>query len=222
MERDERLERLRELKRASLQGGGPERIKAQHEKGKLTARERIDLLLDEGSFVELDPLVTHRSTMFGLDERRIPGDGVVTGYGRIDGRLAFLFSQDFTVFGGSLGEMHAKKIVKVMELAMKNGAPLIGLNDSGGARIQEGVLSLGGYAGIFFRNVLASGVVPQISAILGPCAGGAVYSPAITDFVIMARGTSHMFITGPDVIKAVTEEEVTFEELGGAETHSLR
>ena len=222
MERDERLERLRELKRASLQGGGPERIKAQHEKGKLTARERIDLLLDEGSFVELDPLVTHRSTMFGLDERRIPGDGVVTGYGRIDGRLAFLFSQDFTVFGGSLGEMHAKKIVKVMELAMKNGAPLIGLNDSGGARIQEGVLSLGGYADIFFRNVVASGVVPQISVILGPCAGGAVYSPALTDFVIMARGTSHMFITGPDVIKAVTEEEVTFEELGGAETHSLR
>lgn len=203
-------------------GGGPDRIDAQHKKGKLTARERLDLLLDPGSFKELDVFVTHRTSDFGMDEKKFPGDGVVTGYGKVDGRLVYVFSQDFTVFGGSLGEMFAEKVVKVMDLAMRNGAPFIGLNDSGGARIQEGVLSLGGYAEIFFRNVLASGVVPQISAIMGPCAGGAVYSPAMTDFIMMVKGTSHMFITGPEVIKAVTGEEVTFEQLGGAMSHNQK
>ena len=204
---------------ASEAGGGPARVAQQHEKGKLTARERLDLLLDQGSFVELDRFVTHRATDFGLDQLQIPGDGVVTGYGRIGGRLVYAFSQDFTVFGGSLSETHAQKICKIMDLAMRNGAPVIGLNDSGGARIQEGVASLGGYADIFLRNTLASGVVPQISAILGPCAGGAVYSPAITDFVLMVRGVSYMFVTGPNVVKTVTHEEVTFETLGGADVH---
>lgn len=191
----------------------------QHAKGKLTARERLDLLLDEGSFVELDRFVTHRCTDFGLADQQIPGDGVVTGYGRIEGRLVYVFSQDFTVFGGSLSETHAAKICKVMDLAVRNGAPVIGLNDSGGARIQEGVASLGGYADIFLRNTLASGVVPQISAILGPCAGGAVYSPAITDFIFMVRGVSYMFVTGPNVVKTVTHEDVTFDALGGADVH---
>src|SRR3989337_1405803 len=204
----------------ALKGGGDKRIAQQHEKGKLTARERLDLLLDPGSFVELDRFVTHRSTDFGLAEQKILGDGVVTGWGRIDGRLVYVFSQDFTVFGGSLSEAHAEKICKVMDLAVKNGAPVIGLNDSGGARIQEGVVSLGGYADIFLRNTLASGVVPQISAVLGPCAGGAVYSPAITDFVFMGRGLSYMFVTGPDVVKTVTHEDVSFEDLGGAEVHA--
>src|SRR5687767_13430233 len=201
-------------------GGGADRLRAQHEKGKLSARERLDALLDEGSFVELDRFVTHRSTDFGLDKQKVYGDGVVTGWGRIDGRLVYVFSQDFTVFGGSLSEAYAEKIVKVMDLAVRNGAPMIGLNDSGGARIQEGVVSLGGYADIFLRNTLASGVIPQISAILGPCAGGAVYSPAITDFIYMVRGTSHMFVTGPNVVKTVTHEDVTMEELGGADTHA--
>src|SRR5918997_443419 len=203
-------------------GGGATRLAAQHEKGKLSARERLELLLDERSFVEFDRFVTHRSSDFGLENQRIYGDGVVTGYGRIDGRLVFVFSQDFTVFGGSLSEAHAEKICKVMDHAMRTGAPVIGLNDSGGARIQEGVVSLGGYAEIFLRNTLASGVIPQLSAVLGPCAGGAVYSPAITDFIFMVEATSHMFITGPDVIKAVTHEEVTKEELGGAHTHAAR
>src|SRR5476651_981394 len=202
------------------QGGGEARLKAQHAKGKLSARERLDLLLDEGSFVELDRFVVHRSHDFGLEDQRIYGDGVVTGYGRIEGRLVYVFSQDFTVFGGSLSESFAEKICKVMDLAVRNGAPVIGLNDSGGARIQEGVVSLGGYAEIFLRNTLASGVVPQISAILGPCAGGAVYSPAITDFILMVRESSYMFVTGPDVIKTVTHEEVTMEKLGGADTHN--
>jgi propionyl-CoA carboxylase beta chain len=201
-------------------GGGASRLKAQHAKGKLSARERLDLLLDEGSFVELDRFVVHRSHDFGLEEQRIYGDGVVTGYGRIEGRLVYVFSQDFTVFGGSLSESFAEKICKVMDLAVRNGAPVIGLNDSGGARIQEGVVSLGGYADIFLRNVMASGVVPQISAILGPCAGGAVYSPAITDYTYMVRGTSYMFVTGPNVVKTVTHEDVTMEELGGADTHT--
>ncbi len=201
-------------------GGGAARLKAQHDKGKLSARERLDLLLDEGSFVELDRFVVHRSHDFGLEDQLIYGDGVVTGYGRIEGRLVYVFSQDFTVFGGSLSESFAEKICKVMDLAMRNGAPVIGLNDSGGARIQEGVVSLGGYAEIFLRNVLASGVVPQISAILGPCAGGAVYSPAMTDFTYMVRKTSYMFVTGPNVVKTVTHEDVTMEELGGADTHN--
>jgi len=201
------------------QGGGAVRIAQQHSKGKLTARERLDLLLDQGSFVELDRFVTHRATEFGLAEQLIPGDGVVTGYGRIEGRLCYVYSQDFTVFGGSLSETHAQKICKVMDLALRNGAPVIGLSDSGGARIQEGVASLGGYADIFLRNTLASGVVPQISAVLGPCAGGAVYSPAITDFVFMVRGVSYMFVTGPGVVKTVTHEEVSFEDLGGADVH---
>jgi propionyl-CoA carboxylase beta chain len=204
----------------SQQGGGAKRIEAQHAKGKLTARERLDLLLDDGSFVELDRFVTHRATDFGMDAEQPLGDGVVTGWGRIDGRLVYVFSQDFTVFGGSLSETHAAKICKVMDLAVRNGAPMIGLNDSGGARIQEGVASLGGYADIFLRNTLASGVIPQISAILGPCAGGAVYSPAITDFVFMVRGVSHMFVTGPNVVKTVTHEEVTFDALGGADVHA--
>mgnify|MGYP003336940142 CR=1 FL=1 len=215
----EKLDLLDRRRGESEQGGGPERLKAQHAKGKLSARERLDALLDEGSFVELDRFVTHRSSDFGLDAQRPYGDGVVTGFGRIDGRLVYVFSQDFTVFGGSLSESHAEKICKVMDLAVRNGAPVIGLNDSGGARIQEGVVSLGGYAEIFLRNTMASGVVPQISAILGPCAGGAVYSPAITDFVFMARGTSYMFVTGPNVVKTVTHEDVTMEQLGGADTH---
>src|SRR5215217_953295 len=203
----------------SEQGGGAARVKAQHKKGKLSARERLDLLLDEGSFVEFDRFVMHRSTDFGLGDQKVYGDGVVTGYGRIDGRLVYVFSQDFTVFGGSLSETFAEKICKIMDLAVRNGAPVVGLNDSGGARIQEGVVSLGGYAGIFLRNTLASGVIPQISAILGPCAGGAVYSPAITDFTYMVRKTSYMFVTGPNVVKTVTHEDVTMEELGGADTH---
>ncbi|MBC7222772.1 MAG: methylmalonyl-CoA carboxyltransferase [Anaerolineae bacterium] len=220
MEGDARIADLHKRKEQARQGGGPERIARQHEQGKLTARERLEILLDKGSFRELDMFVTHRETRFGMAERKVPGDGVVTGYGTIDGRLVFVFSQDFTVFGGSLGEAHAAKICKIMDLAMKNGAPVIGLNDSGGARIQEGVMALAGYADIFLRNTLASGVIPQISAIMGPCAGGAVYSPALTDFIIMVKNTSHMFITGPDVIRAVTHEEVTFEELGGAWTHN--
>jgi len=212
--------RLRRLKEEAMLGGGVKRIETQHKKGKLTARERVDLLLDPGTFNELDMFVTHRSTDFGLDERIIPGDGVVTGYGQIDGRLVYVFSQDFTVFGGSVSEAHAEKICKIMDLAMKNGAPVIGLNDGGGARIQEGVVSLGAYADIFLRNTLASGVVPQISAIMGPCAGGGVYSPAITDFIFMVEQTSYMFVTGPDVVKTVTHEDVTFEELGGAMVHN--
>ncbi|HET7598662.1 MAG TPA: acyl-CoA carboxylase subunit beta [Gemmatimonadales bacterium] len=215
----ELLEELHRRQAQAEQGGGPARIAQQHRKGKLTARERLDLLLDRGSFVELDRFVTHRSTDFGLAEQVFPGDGVVTGYGRIDGRLVYVFSQDFTVFGGSLSEAHAEKICKIMDLAVRNGAPVIGLNDSGGARIQEGVVSLGGYADIFLRNTLASGVVPQISVVLGPCAGGAVYSPAITDFIFMVRGVSYMFVTGPNVVKTVTHEEVTFEQLGGADVH---
>jgi propionyl-CoA carboxylase beta chain len=206
----------------ALKGGGEKRIESQHKKGKLTARERLLLLLDEGSFQELGMLVTHRSNQFGLENQKFLGDGVVTGYGTISGRLVYVFSQDFTVFGGSLAEAHAQKIVKIMDLAMKNGAPVIGLNDSGGARIQEGVVSLGGYADIFYRNTLASGVIPQISAIMGPCAGGAVYSPAITDFNIMVENSSYMFVTGPNVVKTVTHEEVSSEELGGASTHSTR
>src|SRR5687767_3019306 len=214
------LDDLHHRQSLSEQGGGAARIAQQHKKGKLSARERLDLLLDEGSFVELDRFVTHRATAFGLAEQVYPGDGVVTGYGRIDGRVVYVFSQDFTVFGGSLSEAHAEKICKIMDLAVRNGAPVIGLNDSGGARIQEGVVSLGGYADIFLRNTLASGVVPQISAILGPCAGGAVYSPAITDFTYMVRGTSYMFVTGPNVVKTVTHEDVTMETLGGADTHA--
>jgi propionyl-CoA carboxylase beta chain len=216
----EKLRQLEELRRASELGGGEERIAAQHARGKLSARERLDLLLDEASFIELDRFVTHRTSGFGLEKRRYLGDGVVTGYGTVEGRLVYVFSQDFTVFGGSLSEAHAEKIVKIMDLALKNGAPVIGLNDSGGARIQEGVVSLGGYADIFLRNTLASGVVPQISAILGPCAGGAVYSPAITDFVYMVRGTSYMFVTGPNVVKTVTHEDVDMEGLGGADIHA--
>lgn len=203
-------------------GGGQKRIDAQHQKGKLTARERIHFLLDPGTFEEIGMLVTHRSSDFGMDQQKILGDGVVTGYGTINGRLVYVFAQDFTVFGGALSETHAEKICKIMDLAMKNGAPVIGLNDSGGARIQEGVSSLGGYADIFYRNVMASGVVPQISAIMGPCAGGAVYSPAMTDFIIMVENTSYMFVTGPNVVKTVTNEEVTSEELGGAETHATK
>jgi propionyl-CoA carboxylase beta chain len=216
------LQRLQRMREASVKGGGEKRIAAQHAKGKLTARERIDLLLDEGSFVELDRFVTHRCTDFGMQDQVILGDGVVTGHGRIDGRPVYLFSQDFTVFGGSLSETHAQKICKVLDMAVKVGVPVIGLNDSGGARIQEGVDSLGGYAEIFWRNTRASGVVPQISAIVGPCAGGAVYSPAITDFICMVEGTSYMHITGPDVVKTVTHEEVSSEDLGGAEVHAAR
>ncbi len=214
----DKLERLALARQASEQGGGPARLAAQHAKGKLSARERLDVLLDEGSFVEIDRFVTARSLAEG--EAPIYGDGVVVGQGRIEGRLVFVFSQDFTVFGGSLSEAHAAKICKVMDLAMRAGAPVIGLNDSGGARIQEGVVSLGGYADIFLRNTLASGVIPQISAVLGPCAGGAVYSPAITDFIYMVRGTSYMFVTGPNVVKTVTHEDVTMEQLGGADTHA--
>jgi acetyl-CoA carboxylase carboxyltransferase component len=216
----EKIQKLREFRERAKLGGGKERIEDQHKRGKLTARERIDLLLDPNSFVELDPYVTHICTDFGMAEKKIPGDGVVTGFGTIEGRLVYVFSQDFTVFGGSLGEMFAKKVCKIMDLAMKTGAPVIGINDSGGARIQEGVASLAGYGDIFFRNVLASGVIPQISAIMGPCAGGAVYSPALTDFIIMVDRTSHMFITGPEVIKTVLGQEVSFEDLGGAMVHS--
>jgi len=218
----ENLEQFERLHREAELGGGQERIDRQHASGKLTARERVDLLLDPGSFVETDKFKTHRCTDFDMDKRKIPGDGVVTGYGTIDGRLVYVFSQDFTVFGGSLSGAYAEKVCKIMELAMRDGAPLIGLNDGGGARIQEGVVSLGGYADIFLRNVLASGVVPQISAVMGPCAGGGVYSPAMTDFIFMVEKTSYMFITGPDVIKAVTHEEVTKEDLGGATVHSSR
>jgi acetyl-CoA carboxylase carboxyltransferase component len=216
----ERIQELRRLRAQAHEGGGKKRIDAQHKKGKLTARERLDLLLDPGTFNELDMFATHRSSDFGLADQRFLGDGVVTGYGKIGGRLVYVFSQDFTVFGGSLSEAHAEKICKIMDLALKNGAPVIGLNDSGGARIQEGVVSLGAYADIFLRNTLASGVIPQISAIMGPCAGGAVYSPAITDFIFMVEGTSHMFVTGPNVIKTVTHEDVTFDELGGAAVHN--
>lgn len=216
----ERIAHLRDLKARATLGGGERRIQQQHAKGKLTARERVDLLLDEGSFEEIDMFVTHRISDFGMGDQKVLGDGVVTGWGRIDGRLVYVFSQDFTVFGGSLSEAHAQKIVKIMEMAMKNGAPVIGLNDSGGARIQEGVLSLGGYADVFLQNVLASGVVPQISAVMGPCAGGAVYSPAMTDFILMVKDTSYMFVTGPNVVKTVTHEDVTFETLGGAGVHN--
>jgi propionyl-CoA carboxylase beta chain len=219
---DRRLEELRARRVRAESGGGTERIARQHDAGKLTARERVADLLDPGTFVELDRFVAHRAMEFGMDKTEAPGDGVVTGYGAVHGRLVYVFSQDFTVLGGSLGEAHAAKICKIMDLAVRNGAPVIGLNDSGGARIQEGVASLGGYAEIFLRNTLASGVVPQISAILGPCAGGAVYSPAITDFTIMVRGTSYMFVTGPQVVKTVTREEVTLEDLGGAEVHAAR
>ncbi len=222
MTTDEKIEQLREKRSQARLGGGQERIDRQHEKGKMTARERVETLVDPGSFRELDAFVTHRAVGFGVEERKVLGDSVVTGWGEINGRRVYLFSQDFTVFGGSLSEAHAEKVCKVMDLAMKNGAPVIGLNDSGGARIQEGVVSLAGYAHIFLRNVLASGVIPQISAILGPCAGGAVYSPAMTDFILMAKETSHMFITGPEVIREVTREEVTFEELGGAMTHASK
>jgi len=222
MSMQDKLKHLEQRKAEARKGGGEKRIAKQHEKGKLTARERIELLLDKGSFNELDMFVTHRSSDFGLDKQKILGDGVVTGYGTVNGRLTYVFSQDFTVFGGSLSEAHAEKILKVMHLAMKNGAPIVGLNDSGGARIQEGVVSLGGYADIFLQNTLASGVIPQISAIMGPCAGGAVYSPAITDFIFMVDQTSYMFVTGPEVVKTVTHEEVTHEELGGAHTHASK
>ncbi len=219
---DELIAQLHQMRQQARLGGGQERIDRQHAQGKLTARERVERLLDPGSFRELDMFVTHRAVGFGVEKQKYLGDSVVTGWGTINGRLVYVFSQDFTVFGGSLSEVHAEKVCKIMDLAMKNGAPVVGLNDSGGARIQEGVVSLAGYAYIFLRNVLASGVVPQISAIMGPCAGGAVYSPAMTDFIIMVKDTSHMFITGPDVIKAVTREEVTFEELGGAMTHATK
>lgn len=217
-----KIETLESKITEALKGGGDKRIESQHKKGKLTARERLHFLLDEGSFQEIGMFVTHRSTEFGLDREKYLGDGVVTGYGTINGRLVYVFSQDFTVFGGSLSETFAEKICKVMDLAMKNGAPVIGLNDSGGARIQEGVVSLGGYADIFYRNTLASGVVPQLSAIMGPCAGGAVYSPAITDFILMVENTSYMFVTGPNVVKTVTHEEVSSEDLGGASAHSTK
>lgn len=217
---DPNIEELRRRKAEARQGGGAMRIERQHKAGKLTARERLELLLDDNSFQELDLFVEHTESNFGMAQQRIPGDGVVTGYGTIDGRLVYVFSQDFTVFGGSLGRAHANKIIKIMDLAIENGAPIIGLQDSGGARIQEGVVSLGGYADIFLRNTLASGVVPQISAIMGPSAGGAVYSPAITDFVFMVKDTSYMFVTGPEVVKTVTHEDVTFEELGGAMVHN--
>ncbi|MGA2504850.1 MAG: acyl-CoA carboxylase subunit beta [Anaerolineales bacterium] len=216
----ENIQNLRNRKTNSRMGGGTDRIEVQHQKGKLTARERLDLLLDKGSFHETDAFVVHRTIDFGLDQHKYSGDSVVTGWGTIDGRLVYVYSQDFTVLGGSLGEVHSEKICKIMNLSIQNGAPVIGINDSGGARIQEGVASLVGYADIFLQNTLASGIIPQISAILGPCAGGAVYSPALTDFVFMSRGTSNMFVTGPDVVKAVTHEDVTFEELGGAAVHA--
>src|SRR6187431_3817976 len=214
------LEHLEDLERRAELGGGDDRLKRQHQAGKLTARERIDLLFDPGTFEELDKLVTHRCRDFGMEDQIVPGDGVVAGHGLIDGRQVFAFAQDFTVFGGSLSETNAAKIVKIMDLAMKLGAPVVGLNDSGGARIQEGVMSLAGYADIFLRNTTASGVIPQISAIMGPCAGGAVYSPAITDFIAMVEGTSYMFVTGPNIVKSVTHEEVDFEQLGGAQVHN--
>ncbi|MDZ7771229.1 MAG: acyl-CoA carboxylase subunit beta [Balneolaceae bacterium] len=222
MASEDKVEWLKKQREEAKKGGGERRIRKQHDKGKLTARERLDLLLDEDSFEEIDPFVTHRSTDFGLEDRQPLGDGVVTGHGTIHGRPVYVFSQDFTVFGGSLSETHAEKICKIMDLAMKNGVPIIGLNDSGGARIQEGVSSLGGYAEVFWRNSMASGVVPQISAVMGPCAGGAVYSPALTDFIFMVKNTSYMFVTGPNVVKTVTHEEVTSEELGGASAHSTK
>src|SRR6201982_2995860 len=225
MEHRNNLDRLEELRRRNAEaeeGGGAERRERQHKEGKLSARERIDLLLDEGSFEEMDKLVRHHCTDFGMDQQVVDGDGLVTGYGRIHGRRAYVFAQDFTVLGGSLSEANARKICKIMDLALKTGAPVIGLNDSGGARIQEGVVSLAGYADIFLRNTLGSGVVPQISAVLGPSAGGAVYSPAITDFVFMVRGISYMFVTGPSVVKTVTHEEVDFEGLGGADVHAAK
>jgi acetyl-CoA carboxylase carboxyltransferase component len=218
----DKLDRLRTMREQAQQGGGAKRVEQQHARGKLSARERLELLLDDESLTEIDAFVTHRATDFGLDGERYLGDGVITGFGRIDGRLVFVYSQDFTVFGGSLSEAHAEKICKVMDLAIENGAPIIGLSDSGGARIQEGVVSLGGYADIFLRNTLASGVVPQLSLVMGPCAGGAVYSPAITDFVVMVEGTSYMFVTGPNVVKTVTHEEIDFEGLGGATVHNER
>jgi len=217
-----KTDELNRKRNEALAGGGQARVESQHKKGKLTARERLHFLMDEGSFQEIGMLVTHRSVDFGMETEKYPGDGVVTGYGTINGRLVYVFSQDFTVFGGSLSETHAEKICKIMDMALKNGAPVIGLNDSGGARIQEGVVSLGGYADIFYRNTMASGVVPQISAIMGPCAGGAVYSPAITDFILMVENTSYMFVTGPNVVKTVTHEVVTSEELGGANTHASK
>ena len=217
---EDRIEELRKKKKAALTPGGRDSAKKQHDRGKLSARERLDLLMDPGSFVETDPFVVHRSHDFGMDRNRPPGDGVITGYGTIDGRKVFVASQDFTVFGGSMGEVMAQKVCKVMDLAISTGAPFISINDSGGARIQEGAASLAGYGYIFERNVRASGVIPQISLVMGPCAGGAVYSPAITDFTVMVKETSHMFITGPDVIKTVTGEDVTFEQLGGAMTHA--
>jgi propionyl-CoA carboxylase beta chain len=219
---DPKIQQLHDLRQKALLGGGQERIDRQHQRGKLTARERVERLLDKDSFRELDMFVTHRTTGLGMEEKKFLSDSVITGWGTIEGQLVYVFSQDFTVFGGSLGEVHAEKVCKVMDLAIKNGAPVIGLNDSGGARIQEGVVSLGAYADIFLRNVMASGVIPQISAVMGPCAGGAVYSPAMTDFIFMVKQTSHMFITGPEVIKAVTREAVTFEELGGAMTHNTK
>ncbi len=222
MGENEKTERLKNLREQAKLGGGEQRIEKQHEKGKLTARERLDLLLDPGSFEEIDAFVTHRSSAFGLGKQQFLGDGVVTGFGKVEGRPVYVFSQDFTVFGGSLSETHAEKICKIMDLAMKNGVPIIGLNDSGGARIQEGVSSLGGYAEVFWRNSMASGVVPQISAVMGPCAGGAVYSPALTDFVYMVKNTSYMFVTGPNVVKTVTHEEVTSEDLGGATAHGTK
>jgi propionyl-CoA carboxylase beta chain len=222
LNREQRLTELRRRRQESLAGGGEARVAKQHEKGCLTARERLDLLLDPGSFVEIGAFVTHRSHDFGMQKRLVVGDGVVAGWGTVEGRLIYAFAQDFTVFGGTMSEANARKICNIMDLAMDNGAPIVGLNDSGGARIQEGVASLGAYADVFLRNTLASGVVPQISAIMGPCAGGAVYSPAITDFTIMVEGTSHMFVTGPEVIKAVTSEEVSFEDLGGAWTHNTK
>jgi len=220
MNENPKILHLREMKSKSQLGGGAERIEAQHKKGRLTARERLDILLDKGSFHEVDSFIEHRTHDFNLNEQKFLSDSVVTGWGTIEGRLVYVFSQDFTVFGGSLGEVHAEKICKIMDMAMKTGAPVIGLNDSGGARIQEGVVSLGGYSDIFLRNTLASGVIPQISVIMGPCAGGAVYSPALTDFIFMVRNSSYMFVTGPDVVKTVTHEDVSFEDLGGASVHS--
>src|SRR5213083_3026834 len=222
MDLEQKLQELKRRDQLADEGGGPERRERQHKEGKMSARERVEFLLDEGTFEETDRFVTHRANEFGLSEQVYYGDGFITGYGRIDGRLVFVFAQDFTVFGGSLSETNAAKIVKIMDMAARVGAPVIGLNDSGGARIQEGVVSLAGYADIFLRNTLYSGVVPQLSAIMGPCAGGAVYSPAITDFVFMVRGSSYMFVTGPDVLRSVTHEEVSKEDLGGAHTHNAK
>src|SRR5712691_12088533 len=222
MKLEEKLAELKKREQLAEEGGGAKRRERQHKEGKMSARERIEFLLDEGTFEETDKLVTHRCNDFGMQEQKYYGDGFITGYGRVEGRLVFVFAQDFTVFGGTLSESNAGKIVKIMDMAARVGAPLIGLNDSGGARIQEGVVSLAGYADIFLRNTLYSGVVPQLSAVMGPCAGGAVYSPAITDFVFMVRGSSYMFVTGPDVLRSVTHEEVSFEELGGADTHARK